>query len=55
MDPEREDLIQQRDAAGAETAQAVGDDHPATATATATATAAGHGRAKWFGGRGNPR
>ncbi|MFD3874622.1 hypothetical protein [Streptomyces sp. NPDC058623] len=51
VDREREDLIQQRDVARAETAHALGEDHPTTA---ATATAVGHRRAKWLGGRNNP-
>ncbi|GAA3064044.1 hypothetical protein OHU17_37300 (plasmid) [Streptomyces goshikiensis] len=49
VDREREDLIQQRDAARAETAQILGDDRPATAPV------AGHRRAKWLGGQNNPR
>ncbi|MFD6187346.1 hypothetical protein [Streptomyces goshikiensis] len=49
VDREREDLIQQRDAARAETAQALGGDDPAAEPA------AGHRRAKWLGGRNNPR
>ncbi|MFD9474424.1 hypothetical protein [Streptomyces goshikiensis] len=49
VDREREDLIQQRDAARAETAQVLGDDRPATAPA------AGHRRAKWLGGQNDPR
>lgn len=50
VDREREDLIEQRDAARAQTAQAVGDDHPTTVTAPAT----GHRRAKWLGGHRDP-
>ncbi|MFF1411925.1 hypothetical protein ACFVX6_19450 [Streptomyces sp. NPDC058289] len=50
LDREREDLIAQRDAARAETAQALGDDHPTTAPPTT-----GHRRAKWLGGHSDPR
>ncbi|MFD9336666.1 hypothetical protein ACFWBF_20055 [Streptomyces sp. NPDC060028] len=51
VDREREDLIEQRDAARAQTAQALGDDHPTTTAAPAT----GHRRAKWLGGHGDTR
>ncbi|MER5730805.1 hypothetical protein ABT084_21180 [Streptomyces sp. NPDC002138] len=48
VDRERKDLIEQRDAARAETAQALGDDHPRTA---APAPAPAHRRPSWLGGR----
>lgn len=48
VDREREDLIEQRDAARAQTAQALGDEHP-----TPTAPTTGHRRAKWLGGGRN--
>ncbi|MCX4775412.1 hypothetical protein [Streptomyces sp. NBC_01264] len=51
VDREREGLIEQRDAARAQTAQALADDRPATTAAPA----AGHRRAKWLGGHSDPR
>ncbi|MFD5144289.1 hypothetical protein [Streptomyces sp. NPDC058401] len=49
VDREREDLIEQRDAARAQTAQALGDDHPTTAAPTT-----GHRRPTSLGGRHDP-
>lgn len=49
VDREREDLIEQRDAARAQTTQALGD-HPTPAAPTA-----GHRRAKWLGRHSDPR
>ncbi|MET9855576.1 hypothetical protein ABZY57_21840 [Streptomyces sp. NPDC006450] len=54
VDREREDLIEQRDAARAQTAQTaqtLGDDHP-TPTATPSAE---HRRATWLGRHSDPR
>ncbi|MFD9303544.1 hypothetical protein ACFWCB_12990 [Streptomyces sp. NPDC060048] len=50
MDREREELVEQRAAARAQTTQALGDDHPTTAAPTT-----GHRRAKWLGGHSDPR
>ncbi|MFI5766746.1 hypothetical protein ACIA8F_38160 [Streptomyces sp. NPDC051563] len=51
VDREREDLIEQRDAARAQTAQVLGEDRPTPAAAPTT----GRMRSKWFGGNSETR
>ncbi|MFJ7271699.1 hypothetical protein ACIQV3_34520 [Streptomyces sp. NPDC099050] len=51
VDRERQDLIEQRDAARAQAAQALGDDQPTTPAPPTT----GHRGAKWLGKHSDPR
>lgn len=55
VDREREDLIEQRDAARAQTARPFGDHPTTTAPATTAPATTGHRRPKWLGGRHDPR